>query len=81
MLLPPPLPLPLPKPARAAYDGDVSQGFVQVLLDVPDDTHARVLLAAGGVKFQKSGSLIPTEGVLSVHVSPQTKKARYCWRG
>lgn len=73
-------PIALPK---AQVDGDIAQGFVQVLTEVPDDAQAYVLLVSRGVKFLPcdAHSLVPAGGVLSISKRPDHPGVRYVWRG
>lgn len=73
-----------PKPVRKAQlDGDVAQGYVQVLTDVPDDAHAYVLMVSRGVKFLAcdADTLVPANGVISISKRPDCDGVRYVWRG
>lgn len=67
----------------ARVDGDVSQGFVQVLLPAADDAQARVLFISRGVHFLSPTSMVPCDGVLNIHASPTAPHtaAAYRWRG
>ena len=79
----PALPAPAPRRKSARVDGDVSQGFVQVLLPAADDAQARVLFISRGVHFLSPTSMVPCDGVLNIHASPTAPHtaAAYRWRG
>ena len=64
-------------------DGDVAEGFVQVLLPAADDAQARVLFISRGVHFLQPHSMVPRDGVLTTHASPTDPHiaVAYRWRG
>lgn len=66
MKLPPLLPKLPPAPVRA--DVQRGEGFMQLMLDAPDDVHARLAFASEGVSFGPK-SLIPTVGVMHAYVN------------
>lgn len=75
----PPLPVVLPKlPVRRPAACHAGDGFVQVMLDVPDDVAMRLMMVAEGVEFI-AGSMVPKTGTLFFAVAPGGK-IRYCWR-
>jgi len=71
----PPLPVVKAKRPTACQAGD---GFVQVLLDAPDDVGMRLMMIAEGVEFI-AGSMVPKTGIFFSTVAPGGK-IRYCWR-
>lgn len=77
----PPLPKklpPLPVVAKRPLSCHAGDGFVQVLLDAPDDAAMRLMMLAEGVEFI-AGSMVPKTGILFSTVAPGGK-IRYCWR-
>lgn len=76
--LPPPLPVLTITHIKRASSVGTGDGFVQVLLDAPDDASARLMMVAEGVRFI-GASLVPETGTLFSTAAPGGK-IRYCWR-
>ncbi len=87
----PPVPKPLPPlPARIGLPpiapierpnvhGDAALGYVQIILDSPNDAAARALFISCGVKMAGAG-LMPADGVLTAHKQPSKAGYVYRWR-